>query len=241
MKEFRATSGPFDRQLRFSCEEIDQMCRDALAKEKLLPNEPEPIRIDRFVEKYFKCQISYEDLGQGILGCTVFNANGSVKVVAISTHINDGTPVGERRMRATIAHEGGHGLMHPSLFMTSLEQGRLSFVQTNKENLDFKERRILCRDNDVKEDVARQRGYDGRWWEWQANRAIGGLLLPQHLVKKSVDELLERSSVMGVPELSPGRRAEAARRVAEVFNVNPAVARIRLGEIFPDAGGQLTF
>jgi hypothetical protein len=144
-------------------------------------------------------------------------------------------------MRATIAHEGGHGLMHPSLFMASQGQGRLGFIQTNKENLDFKERQILCRDNDIKEGVAGQRGYDGRWWEWQANRAIGGLLLPKHLVKKSVDDLLERSSVMGVPELAPTMREQAARRVAEVFNVNPAVARIRLGEIFPDAGGQLTF
>jgi hypothetical protein len=241
MKEFRAISGPFEQQLHFSCEEIDQICRDALEKEKLLPSDPEPIRIDRFVEKCFKCQISFEDLGQGILGCTVFNANGSIKVVAISTRIDDGTPVGERRLRATIAHEGGHGLMHPSLFMTSLGQGRLGFVQTNKENLDFKERRILCRDNDVKEGVARQRGYDGRWWEWQANRAIGGLLLPQYLVKKSVDELVERSSVTGVAELSPIKRGEAVRRVAEVFNVNPTVAKIRLGEIFPDIGGQLTF
>lgn len=241
MQSFRANYGPFEQQLRFSVEEIDRMCRDALAREKLLPSTPEAIRIDRFVEKHFNCTISYEDLGEGILGCTLFNPNGSVKVICISSRLDDDTPVGQRRERATLAHEAGHGLMHPSLFMASLDQGRLNIASPATENLDFKERRILCRDTDVKEAVGAQRGYDGRWWEWQANRAIGGLLLPRTLVQKAVADYLEHAPITGGATLRANARAAAVVHVADVFEVNPAVARIRLAEVYPDRGGQEEF
>ena len=240
MKSYRASSGPFDKRLHFSPSEIDTMCRDALAKAKLLPSEPEAIRIDRFVEKHFNCEIAYDDLGAGVLGCTVFNGNGSIKVVIISSLIEDGSPGAERRLRSTIAHEGGHCLMHPSLFMDSLDQGKLGFTATQRENIYFKERRILCRDNDVKEGVT-QRGHDGRWWEWQANRAIGGLLLPTDLVKKSVATYLQYSTVTGSPDLPFAVRREAEVSVANIFGVNPVVAKIRLTELFPEASGQMSF
>jgi hypothetical protein len=241
MQSFRATSGPFEQQLRFTPEEIDRICRDALVHEKLLPTEPEPVRIDRFVEKHFNCQISYEDLGEGILGCTLFNPNGSVKVVGISSRLDDDTVVGKRRERATVAHEAGHGLMHTTLFMPSLDQGRLNITPPARENLDFKERRILCRDSDVKEATGGLRGYDGRWWEWQANRAIGGLLLPRSLVQKAIVHFLDTSSITATPSLKTAAREAAVANVAEVFDVNPAVARIRLSEMFPEAGGQMSF
>jgi hypothetical protein len=34
--------------------------------------------------------------------------------------------------------------------------------------------------------------------------------------------------------LDPQRREEAARSLGEIFDVNPAVARIRIQEIFPE-------
>jgi hypothetical protein len=241
MKTFRATSGPFDQQLRFTTEELDQACRDALVQEKLLPVQPEEIRIDFFVEKRFNVTISYERLDPGILGCTLFNPNGSVKYMAISDQIDDGTQPGERRLRSTIAHEAGHGIFHAILFMPSLDQGRMNLGAEDRKHFDLQERRILCRDSDVKEGVGKQRPYDGRWWEWQANRAIGGLLLPRRLVELSVAGFLERSAVTQVATLPEKNRPAAVAHVAEVFNVNPAVARIRLGEFFPDAPGQMGF
>jgi hypothetical protein len=38
--------GPFQERPFFKQEEIEDMCRTELAKWKLLPTEPEPIRID---------------------------------------------------------------------------------------------------------------------------------------------------------------------------------------------------
>jgi hypothetical protein len=70
------------------------MRRDALAQKKPLLAEPEVIRIDRFTERHFNCQIGYKNPGPGVLGCTVFNTNGSVKVAAISNRLDDGTDAG---------------------------------------------------------------------------------------------------------------------------------------------------
>jgi hypothetical protein len=93
----------------------------------------------------------------------------------------------------------------------------------------------------VKEGVIGTRAYDGRWWEWQANRAIGGLLLPRELVKKAVIRFLDQSAVTGLPTLAITARESAVAQVVAIFDVNPAATRIKLGEIYPDAGGQMGF
>jgi hypothetical protein len=241
VKRFRSQVGPFEERLHFSTKEIDQMCVDALVQENLLPDSPQPIRIDRFIEKHFRCAVRYEDLGIGVMGCTVFNENGSVRQMIVSNRLEDGSKTSERRVRSTVAHEGGHGLMHASLFLASLDQGRLNIADSTVENLDFKARRILCRETDVREDAGRKRVYDGRWWEWQANRAIGGFLLPVGLVRRSLDPLLSESSVTRSPSLPSNRRREAELLVADTFDVNPIVAQIRLQEVFGGDGGQLEF
>jgi hypothetical protein len=231
MRRFRARSGPFEEQLSFSPKEIDSMCVEALQKAELLPSDPQPIRIDWFIEKYFRCVVSYGKLGDGVLGCTAFRKDGSVAGVMISQQLEDGSKVSGRRVRTTLAHEGGHCLMHPSLFMNGSEQRRFSIQIEHHENLDFKERRILCRNEDVRP-VGRNRGYNARWWEWQANRAIGGFLLPLSLARKAAAPFIEETSVMKSPILPPTRRIEAERELACIFDVNPIVARIRLRELF---------
>ncbi|SRR5581483_2883372 len=240
MNLFRARSGPFERQLRFSTEEIDAMCVDALRTADLLPNKPEPIRIERFIEKHFDCRVSYEDLGIGVMGCTVFRADGSVEAVLISNRIDDGCESSSRCVYSTLAHEGGHGLMHASLFIVNSNQRRLDIPTAANSNIDFAKRRILCRESDVRP-VSKNRGYDGRWWEWQANRAIGGFLLPRFLVQQATSQFTEVSSVTRSPSLPNVRRVEAERELATIFDVNPVVARIRLEELFPANGGQFEF
>ena len=85
------------------------MCCDELRGVGLLPGSPEPIRIDRFIEKRFNVSPQYEDLPDGVLGFTRFGKNG-VKAVVISAALDaEGGKVAGRRVRTTIAHEGGHG------------------------------------------------------------------------------------------------------------------------------------
>jgi hypothetical protein len=90
--------------------------------------------------------------------------------------------------------------------------------------------RILCRAQDIAAAGATP-SYNGKWWEWQANRSIAGLLLPRKLVTTAIAGMLDNAKL--IPSLPHQRRREAELHTAETFDVNPAVARIRLEEMFP--------
>lgn len=239
MKRIRATSGPFAHRLHYSSGEIDRSCHNALTDAGLFPREPSHVRIDRFVEKHFNGRIIYEDLGADILGCTVFNADGTVQGIHISDRLDDGTPTGERRLRSTIAHEAGHALFHHSLFTDDARTAWLDLGETG--NIDLTRRRVLCRQRDVREGVGHRSGYDGRWWEWQANRAIGGFLLPVELVYEGLTRLTECAPLSGMPRLPHQHREAAIQELIHLFGVNYTVARIRLDEIFPRHDRQIIF
>lgn len=227
MKEFRTKDGPYPLRLLYETLEIDDICLDALKQAKLLPYEPEPIKIDLFLEKYFEVPLIYEDLGEGIMGSTVFNSKGGVTGFTIAPWIEDeGTPTAERRVRSTLAHEGGHALLHPKLFIADQTADLFGHSPA-----DQRPRNFLCRSTDISPSPGATSKYDGRWWEWQANRAIGGLLLPCPTVRKLVAPYLE-DSAFG-PSLRESQRARAEKEIAETFDVNPVVARIRLEEMFP--------
>ena len=229
MKEFRTKEGPFPLRLLYEPQEIDDICLGALRQAKLLPSEPEPIKIDLFLEKYFDVHILYEDLGDGIMGSTVFNSKGGVTGFTIAPWIEEeGTEVADRRVRSTLAHEGGHGLLHSKLFMA--DQTADLFGQNPSAPTPPKN--FLCRNTDISPSAATSiPKYDGKWWEWQANRAIGGLLLPKPLVRKLVAHFTENTSFG--PSLKESLRSTAEREIAKTFEVNPVVARIRLQEIHP--------
>ena len=233
MKRLRSRGGPFEEQFFFEPEEIDEMCGEALLQSGYLPSSPQPVKIERFIEKHFKCLTGYDDLPPRVLGCTQFNKDGSIKAVTVSRSLDDGTEAGRRRERSTWSHEGGHCLLHPSLFMSSNTQQGLNFGGTPSDSAIFRDNRILCRDNDIRPGEGRKQ-YDGRWWEWQANRAIGGFLLPKELVKQVVSPFVARSTMTKSPSLSSASRQKAEKEIAEIFDVNPVVARIRIQEFFPE-------
>ena len=223
----RAAAAPkrhVGKPLYFPDGEIDRICLDALESAGCLPQTPAPIEIELFIEKHFGCLVMYDDLPQGVLGCAFFRPDGSVEAIGASRSLFDDGRAGERRVRTTLAHESGHGLLHASLFSDAL-----SPVPLLDDSFDSERRRIMCRE----EDVGAGRGrYDGKWWEWQANQAIGGLLLPRRLVEACVEPLTRAPGSLGLRELPDLQRERAVRRVAAAFDVNPAVARIRLEAVF---------
>jgi len=89
----------------------------------------------------------------------------------------------------------------------------------------------MCRNSDISPVASAAPKYDGKWWEWQANRAIGGLLLPRPLVRRLVSLFTEQTRFG--PALKESLRTTAEQEVAKTFDVNPAVARIRRQEMFP--------
>jgi len=225
MKALRTTSGPFPVRPYYKEQEIEDICTDELRAVGLYPVTPGPIRIDRFVEKRFGVTTTYEDLGEGVLGLTKFGPTGVQAIVVARFLDEEGTGSAERRIRTTMAHEAGHGLLHAHLFLSMRKEASL-FADFSDPNSP----KVLCR----------RKGYDGRWWEYQANRVIGGLLMPRLLVQLALDALLESSGSLGGRVLVSVRREEGVKLLADTFDVNPVVARIRLDEVFPASSeGQL--
>ena len=228
MKIIPSKSGQFRERPYFKKGEIDRICADELRKAGLYPKDPSPIRIDRFLEKRFVAP-TYANLPDGVLGFTKFGTRGVVEIVIAQSLDEENSVVADRRVRSTMAHEAGHGLVHTA-FITMSNGGCDLFA--NSPNKDS----VLCRDGH-----RHGSGYSGEWWEYQANEAIGGLLLPRDLVAKALQPyLVEVSSLLG-NTLNPARREEVVAAMAELFNVNPAVARIRIEGMYPlDTGGQLS-
>jgi hypothetical protein len=222
MRKVPTPSGPFAFQLYFDdLGEIDEICLEALKSQSLLPSKPAPVRIERFVEKQFRTPLRYEDLGPDNLGCTIFNSSGAVEAILVSRSLEEqNTTPARRRVRSTVAHEAGHGLLHGPLF-----------IGDNFPDRGEKQRRILCRSEDIL--VETQRSYRGRWWEFQANQAIGSLLLLRSLMNAFLDQSGIELDSSGSRILTPAQRESLAKKAAVRFDVNPIVVRIRLDSLFP--------
>jgi hypothetical protein len=231
MKTFRSKSGPFSERPHFEPSEIDRICANELRKEGLYPNSPEAIRIDRFVEKHFGVVPQYEDLPEGVLGFTKFTKKGVETIVIAAALDAENGKVAERRVKTTLAHEAGHGLLHAYLF--ALDEKPLHLFDADSHS----DHKILCRD--VQDEERKGRAYDGRWWEFQANRAIGGLLCPKTLVQEALKPFLVSIGSLGAVTLHEKRRDGAVRTLADIFDVNPIVAKIRINELYLAETGQL--
>ena len=70
---------------------------------------------------------------------------------------------------------------------------------------------------------------------------IGALLLPRLLAIQALEPLLTFRGQFGIGILEREKREAAAQSLAEVFDVNPSVARIKVEQIYPESeGSQLT-
>ncbi len=212
----------------FSDQDVDTLCFDELSAQGLLPTEPNAIRIDRFIEKRFGRPHTYADLTDGVLGLTKFSARGVQEIVLARVLEDDISKPSERRLRSTLAHEVGHALLHAHLFALGQQRPLLG------DWSDKQAPKVLCREPGHKD-------YSGHWWEYQANMVMGAILLPRSLVQKALEPYLQSEGSLGVRILSVDARSAAVRGLADVFDVNPAMVRIRLEKIVPTiSSGQLS-
>lgn len=225
MKTFRSKTGPVPTRPFFKDYEIEQTCMDELGKAGLLPELPGPIRIDRFIEKRFKISHQYEDLPVGILGFTKFGPNGVEKIIVAKSLEDESTIVSSRRLRTTLAHEAGHGLLHAYLFAGKGTPNVL-FDKDHDQTP-----RIFCRDIPCSEET-KMKQYEGKWWEFQANRAMSALLMPKNLVEKAVNSSCKNSGLLGTTVLEEAEKGRVVKELSEIFDVNPVVAKFRLEHLF---------
>lgn len=229
--------GNFIKQPYFTDNEIEAICTEKLRVHGFLPDSPAEIRIDRFIEKCFNVVPEYEELPPGVLGYTQFGPSG-VEEIYVSRKLDEkGDKVSDRRIRTTLAHEAGHGFLHLQLF-----QFKHAPQSLFPEDINMEQKKILCREElDNKPNNQKRKGYDGRWWEFQANRAMASLLLPRSLVLDVADPFLSKEGLLEITIMKDAKRDEFEKVLSDIFNVNPVVARIRLNQLFPaNLNSQLT-
>lgn len=233
MRTYRTNTGPVRERPFYPDADVERICSDELRKLGLYPSSPQPINIDLFVEKRFGVTPEPADeLPPSILGYTAFGANGVQAIYVSRVLFEDETEPGRKRVTTTLAHEAGHGLLHAHLFAFEADKNLPLFGQDSNVTAT----KILCRD----EDTRPRPGYDGRWWEVQANMAMASLVLPKTLVLECVKQFLQPQGILGGPTLPDSSRESAIRLVADTFDLNPIVAKHRLAKLFPVSGGQLT-
>jgi hypothetical protein len=97
--------------------------------------------------------------------------------------------------------------------------------------------KVLCRDIGP---AGVTWSYKGDWWEFQANMAMGHLLMPTPLVRKAALPYLSSAGGLGATVLFEENLDVAARGLSDMFDVNPVMARIRIEKLYKiERSGQL--
>lgn len=211
MKEVRDRGGRLPYRLWYEESEIESIvARElALAGHPTLPERP-ATDVDAFLELHMGVVPEYTWLPRGVLGATEFTARGEVRlqVSAELSYRAERGGAAEKLLRSTLAHEAAHVLLHRVLFL--------------KESRDLfgglASRSELCRSVGVP-----RPGYQGEWWEWQANRGMSALLLPSDALRTW---MADREHAAPGERVIPRREAAAA-----AFGVAAEVVRRRLAQL----------
>ncbi len=210
MREARDPSGRMPSRLWFEESEIDQIMDDAFkAAGSPRLNDAGAVDIDTFIESHLKITPEYVALPEGVFGASDFHSNGKVKVRisdVLSQRAADEEAGAENFIRTTMAHEAAHVLLHRSMFLTQTE----SLFGSPAPQTE------LCRD------VGPVRGYSGEWWEWQANRGMGALLMPYSDMRR----LLRTNR----SEIDSGE-SEFVAHIAHAYSVSTQVVRYRFEQV----------
>jgi hypothetical protein len=205
---------PWGVRLWFEDEEFDQIMDGVRGRAGEVFSEGRGVDVEEVFMRVYALSPDYLELPPGVLGRTVFHADGLVDV-HLSRDLSEraeGSRVARRRLRSTMGHECGHVALHRSL------EPRAAGVRTDAPA-------ILCRP------LAFRRGGEraGEWWEYQANRAMACLLMPKDLTITVLSGVLQ---ARGYETLEKALEAESGREVlghlSRVFDVSFEMVLYRL-------------
>lgn len=226
MRSSRDHRSPWGQRVYFEVCEFETMM-----KELLLGAGPgvfvegSGVDVDRVLLATFKLEADYVSLPDGVLGRTLFLADGTAQI-EVSRELSDEAEtdtVARRRLRTTLAHECGHVACHRILFLADTET--ISLFPSGGAPVEEKPA-ILCRENTV------ALGYSGEWWEYQANQCMACLLLPRHLLVPRFQAALTGVGVASYEEAAnQGKDEEIVRTLAKVFDVSWQALLYRLEEL----------
>ena len=217
-------SSPWGQRLWFEDHEFDAMMDEVRIKAgQLLTSGPVAVDPEAILERVYGVVPDYVDLPSGVLGKTIFYPSGKFDVF-VSRELADAAESDEvvrRRMRATVAHECGHVVVHGHLHLVDSLTGSLFGDATPPAP------KVLCRQESVD-----RAGYDGQWWEYQANRGMASLLLPKRPLGGFVRSILEERGWGTLGDaIALGETESVIRQVMEAFDVSMQLAIFRLQEL----------
>lgn len=178
-------TSPWGQRLWFDDHEFDSMMDEVRLKAGPgVCQDGSGIEVEAILERIFSVVPDYMDLPEGILGKTVFHRDGRFEV-HISRRLSDEAEsdiVARRRLRATLAHECAHIVEHGHLHLVD----GLTLPLFGK--VEPPAPKVLCRQELI--GSFKNAGYDGQWWEYQANRGMASLLLPNRELGEHIRQML---------------------------------------------------
>lgn len=227
MKSTVDPASPWGQRLWFDDHEFDLMMDEVRLKAGPgIFQDGSGIDVEVILERVFKVVPDYVDLPEGILGKTAFHRDGRFEV-QISRRLSDeaeSDKVARRRLRATLAHECAHIVEHGHLHLVD----GLTLPLFGKAEPPAP--KVLCRQESV--GSFKTAGYAGQWWEYQANRGMASLLLPNREVGEYVRQMLSTRGWATVREALLAQEAEGLiRGLMNTFDVSMHVVIYRLQEV----------
>lgn len=196
---------------------------------------PQPIDIEAFAEFYLGLSLDYVYLSHCglILGRMVFQEVEPVPVylperncadylfAKRGTLLIDNTVLDDRReyrLRSTIGHECGHWVFHSDYY--TVKNKRHYYKNTQRSEI------AGCKKNDIEgggeAHGRRKLTSDIDWLEHQAKYFSAAILMPKTPLLHAVSKLLDKGLLSEM---------ELSERLADIFQVSPASAKIRLEQL----------
>lgn len=231
MKTWHDTASPWGKRLHFEDAEFEFMMdelRERAGCEVFARGKG--VDVDLVLLRGFDIEADYLNLPDGVMGRTRFYPDGRafVEVSRALAEEAERDAVARWRLRSTLAHECGHVGCHRSLFVRDVETLPLFDMESREKP------GIVCRNETVDEPR-----YRGEWWEFQANRCMGALLMPGELIQAELAGALSETGFKNFSEaLRAGVSEAVVRALAKAFDVSFAVVFYRLEQLgyLPKAG-----
>lgn len=226
MKVWTDPASPWGKRLHFDTDDFENMMDDLRSRAGTGSfTEGAGVDVDLVLLRGLGLEADFATLPDRILGRTIFAADGSalIEVSRELSEVAETDTLARRRLRTTLAHEAGHASCHPQLFFQDTVTPSLfgdAFAPQERSG-------ILCRD-----DAVGRLGYNGEWWEYQANQCMASLLLPRRLFRSYVERVLRSLQVRDFERaIREGLAEQAVRHLADIFDVSQKAVFYRLSAL----------
>lgn len=178
------------------------------------------VDVDAIFERVYGVVPDFDTLPNGVLGKTVFQADGQFNVYLSRELAEEAelSVVARRRLRATAAHECAHVVLHRYLHMDDVATIGLFGDEAKRVS------RVLCR----REAIGRP-AYLGEWWEFQANRGMASLLVPKSELERAIKRSLKLLKLKSVDKvIEQGEVENLVRELMGYFDVSMQLMTFRM-------------